>query len=95
MLRAISELARNIISYADQGDIILSRITRGEKQAVVVTAKDRGPGIDDVSAVANRSTAASGSGELGLSGLQQCMDRFSIESQPGVGTQVTCEVRSK
>lgn len=96
VLTAISELGRNIISYAGVGEIFLSRSRNGARDAIVVVARDQGPGIDDVSMVIDRSMYGSGivagNGGLGLSGLKLCMDRFSIESQPGAGTRVTCEV---
>lgn len=94
VLTAISELARNIIRYANHGEIILSRSNSGSGEAITVVASDQGPGIEDVSVVIDRALFATDSGGLGLSGLKQCMDRFSIESRPGAGTQVTCEVRS-
>lgn len=95
ILTAISELARNIISYAGSGEILLKRSNRGLKEALVVTASDQGPGISDVSIAYDRSMVAAGRSGLGLSGLKLCMDHFSIESRPGSGTRVTCEVHSK
>lgn len=93
VLTAISELSRNIIMYAGFGEIILSRATRDEQEAVQVVARDKGPGIDDVDRVLNRTSMGVGASGLGLSGLQLCMDHFSIDSRPGSGTRVTCEVR--
>lgn len=96
VLTAISELARNIITYARVGEIVLSRSKRGAREAIVVVAKDQGPGIANVSRVVERVAAGAGSrcGGLGLSSLKLCMDHFNIESRPGAGTRVTCEVLS-
>lgn len=92
VLTAISELARNILAYAQTGEIILSRTDSADCAGILVVAKDHGPGIADL------STALEGSGQTtahngrGLNSLRLCMDHFHIESRPGVGTQVTCEV---
>lgn len=93
VLTAISELARNIIRYAKYGEITLSRSNYGSGEVISVVASDQGPGIKDVSMIIDRAALGADSGGLGLCGLKQCMDRFSIVSQPGLGTQVTCEVR--
>jgi serine/threonine-protein kinase RsbT len=37
---AISELARNIVSYATRGEIILRLIQQGGKQGIVIIARD-------------------------------------------------------
>lgn len=92
VLTAISELARNILQYARSGEILLYRSTQGGSDALVVVARDEGPGMTDVDAILRRSEAETGRSDLGLSGLQHVMDHFSVTSQPGVGTCVTCEV---
>ncbi len=93
VLTAISELARNIITYANCGEILLTRSKRGFRESLVVVGSDQGPGIADVSSLTGQPVAGS-CGTTGLSGLKQCMDRFTIESAPGAGTRVTCEVFS-
>lgn len=45
---AISELARNIVSYAKRGDIVMESANNGTGHGVVVVARDEGPGIADV-----------------------------------------------
>src|SRR3989442_9641734 len=45
---AISELARNILMYARRGEIALNVVSNGDRQGVVVIARDQGPGIPDV-----------------------------------------------
>jgi len=93
ILTAISELARNIISYANSGEIILTRSNRGFKESIVVVGSDQGPGIADISLHTDRPVTGAG-GTLGLNGLKLCMDYFNIDSKPGSGTRVTCEVLS-
>lgn len=93
VVTAISELARNIIMYADGGEITIAPSRTDHGQATMrVLAIDQGPGICDVEAVLARRPAGYGNSDLGLSGLRQVMDRFHIDSRPGVGTRVTCEV---
>ena|SRR5213080_3221811 len=41
----ISELARNIVLYAGRGEIMVKLTNHGERQGVIVTARDQGPGI--------------------------------------------------
>ena len=43
---AVSELARNIMKYANHGEVILRTVVRGTKQGVEVVAWDHGPGIE-------------------------------------------------
>jgi negative regulator of sigma-B (phosphoserine phosphatase) len=46
---AISELARNILKYAHEGEIVIEPVERNSKAGVAVVARDDGPGIADVS----------------------------------------------
>jgi serine/threonine-protein kinase RsbT len=95
VLTAVSELGRNILSYARSGEIILSQIDERSRKSIVVIAADQGPGITDLPSVLAHSDSAVVHGCRGLNGLKACMDDFRIESRPGVGTQVTCEIRSR
>src|SRR5205807_8326906 len=45
---AISEIARNLLMYAKRGEIALSVVANGDRQGVIVVARDQGPGIRDV-----------------------------------------------
>src|SRR2546427_1988472 len=44
---AISELARNIVLYARRGEIVLTSSNEDKRPAIVVVARDDGPGIPD------------------------------------------------
>lgn len=87
---AISELARNIVSYADQGSVTL-RPVHGVNGTVGITiiASDTGPGIIDVAQALRDGYSSSGGLGLGLPGVRRLMDEFDISSRPGVGTTVT------
>jgi len=85
---AISELARNIVLYAKQGEIVLGLLNDGNRRGVVVVARDEGPGIPDIPwAVADGRSTSGGLG-LGLPGVRRLMDEFHIASEVGNGTTV-------
>ncbi|HXM94464.1 MAG TPA: anti-sigma regulatory factor [Candidatus Dormibacteraeota bacterium] len=86
---AISELARNIVSYARKGEITLKTIHGSSRHGILVVASDDGPGIPDVLQAMRDGFSTSGSLGLGLPGVRRLMDEFQITSQPGRGTTVT------
>ena len=86
---AISEVARNIVEYAGQGEIWLSLCQQDSRLGVCVVARDKGPGIPDVEkALRDGYSTHKGLG-LGLPGARRLMDEFEIVSQIGGGTTVT------
>ena len=86
---AISELARNIVTYARQGEIRLRAVNGSSRQGLEVVASDEGPGIADVPQALRDGYSTSGSLGLGLPGVMRLMDDFRIESGEGRGTTVT------
>jgi serine/threonine-protein kinase RsbT len=86
---AISELARNIVLYASQGEIRLARDERLGSAAIIVTAIDSGPGIRDLRSVLQDGYSTSHALGLGLPGVRRIMDDFDIVSKPRQGTTVT------
>jgi serine/threonine-protein kinase RsbT len=86
---AISEIARNILSYAKHGEVYLRIATNGVGMGVVVIARDQGPGIADVPRMMLDGVSTSGGLGLGLAGSKRLMDDFEIVSAPGKGTTVT------
>lgn len=85
---AISELARNILAYAKQGDVIIRIVNGASSIGLEVTATDKGPGIPDIDAVMRDGFSTVNSLGLGLPGTKRIMDEFSIESAVGEGTTV-------
>jgi serine/threonine-protein kinase RsbT len=85
---AISELARNILQYAGEGEIVMQVLDRGRDQGLMVLARDRGPGIADLSMAMEDGYSTSGRLGLGLPGVRRLMDEFQIESGVGTGTRV-------
>ena len=86
---AISELARNIVSYARKGQITLKMVNSLNRQGILVVAADDGPGIADIRQALRDGFSTSGSLGLGLPGVRRLMDEFEINSEPGRGTIVT------
>lgn len=86
---AISELARNIVMYAKEGEIVFRLVRSSDRQGVIVIARDKGPGIADIRQTIQDGYSTSRSLGLGLPGVRRLMDEFEIESQLGVGTVVT------
>ncbi|OQW59627.1 MAG: ATP-binding protein [Nitrospira sp. ST-bin4] len=86
---AISELARNIVHYAKQGEVVLDSVQHNGKCGIAIVAKDKGPGISNISQVMQAGYSTSGGLGLGLPGVQRLMDEFAIVSNIGKGTTVT------
>lgn len=86
---AISEVARNIVEYARNGEILLSIVHDGTKRGLRVVARDDGPGIPNIEqAMQDGFSTGRGLG-LGLPGTRRLMDEFVIKSRVGEGTTVT------
>ncbi len=86
---AISELARNIVSYARRGEIQVSTIYNGNKRGIHIVARDEGPGITDISLAMREGYSTSGGLGIGLPGVRRIMDEFDIASDLGRGTTIT------
>ncbi len=85
---AISEIARNITSYAGRGAVRVAVQDREGRKALVVRAEDDGPGIADIErAMEDGYSTGRGLG-MGLPGARRLMDRLIVESVVGRGTIV-------
>jgi serine/threonine-protein kinase RsbT len=88
IVTAISEVARNILLYAREGEIVLRLNDDGGQRGITVVARDEGPGIPDLE-MAMRDSYSTGNGlGLGLPGARRLMDEFEIESEISKGTTV-------
>lgn len=85
---AISELARNIVQYAQQGEIALQSIERGGRSGLLAIASDRGPGIPEPQKLAFDSPQAHAASGLGLRAIKRFMDDVQLVSMAGEGTTV-------
>jgi serine/threonine-protein kinase RsbT len=85
---AISEIARNITTYAGEGEVSLRVVERAGRSGIEVVARDDGPGIEDVErAMQDGYTTGNGLG-LGLPGTRRLVDEFDLRTAPGAGTTV-------
>lgn len=83
----------NMVIHADGGQAFLDV----DEEKIVITLKDRGPGIPDVDkameegwSTASSSVRAMGFGAgMGLPNMKRNADEMHIETQLGVGTTVT------
>ena len=86
---AISELARNIVLYARQGEIVIKNSRAGDRVCIVVVARDKGPGIADIPQAMQDGFSTSGGLGLGLPGVKRLMDEFHLVSDANAGTTIT------
>ncbi len=85
---AISEIARNITSYAGRGAVRITVADREGRKALVVRAEDDGPGIADIErAMEDGYSTGRGLG-MGLPGARRLMDRLVVDSKLGRGTVI-------
>ena len=85
---AVSEIARNIVRFAGNGELVIE-LLETPHAGVRVVARDTGPGIPDVQrALADGYSTYKGLG-LGLPGARRLMDEFSVISEVDRGTTVT------
>lgn len=86
----VSELARNIISYAGGGQLAM-RQCGPARRCVHVEARDQGPGIPNLEEIlGGKYKSRTGLG-LGILGTKRLADQFKIESGQ-TGTRVEVEV---
>jgi serine/threonine-protein kinase RsbT len=80
-------VCRNIIEYAGVGKVIIEA-ARGNPSGIVITAKDKGPGIEDVERALEEGYSTGRGMGIGLPGSKRIMDEFHIDSKVGEGTIV-------
>jgi serine/threonine-protein kinase RsbT len=87
---AVSELARNVLRYAEgsRGEVLI-RATTARGAGIEIVVSDAGPGIADVELVLRPGYTSGHGFGMGLPGTKRLMDEMEIESAPGRGTIVT------
>ena len=87
---AMSEIARNALTYASGGSVTLG--LDDERAALVIVVIDRGPGIVELDAIlAGERPSPTGLG-VGIPGAKRLMDELTIETTP-TGTRVELRKR--
>ncbi len=89
LVTAASELVRNMVVYAKQGEVLIEVVSDRLQTGVRATFKDQGPGIPDIPKAMQDGYSTRKSLGLGLPGAKRLVNYFSIQSKPGHGTTVT------
>jgi serine/threonine-protein kinase RsbT len=89
IITAASELARNMLKYADGGKATIEVINKGKENGIRLTFTDRGPGIPDIASAMKDGFSTGKSLGLGLPGTKRLVSEFNIQSEVGKGTTVT------
>jgi signal transduction histidine kinase/CheY-like chemotaxis protein len=84
---ACSEIARNALMYGGGGELQISVEPGARRQALVLTVRDRGPGIEDLESVLGGEYRSPTGLGMGIAGARRLMDDVDIEST-AAGTRV-------
>lgn len=82
----VTEAATNIEKHAREGDLLLQRVSDGERMGVEVLALDRGPGMGDLEHSLLDGSSSVGTYGVGLGTMRRQADEFEVYSLPGKGT---------
>jgi serine/threonine-protein kinase RsbT len=88
LVTAVSELARNTMTYGCGGDMDWQIIEDGTRTGLRLTFRDEGPGIPDLKLAMTDGWTSGGGLGLGLTGAKRLVDDFELETAPGAGTSV-------
>jgi anti-sigma regulatory factor (Ser/Thr protein kinase) len=83
-----SELATNLVKYAQDGQVVLRLLRRGTTGGLQVIALDSGPGIRNLSAMFGDGESSSGTLGIGLGAVSRLASSHDAYSLPGSGTVV-------
>ena len=89
LITAASELVRNMLKYADGGQVYMEIISNNARSGVRLIFMDQGPGIPDIQLAMKDGFSTGKSLGLGLPGAKRLVNEFEIKSKPGEGTCVT------
>jgi serine/threonine-protein kinase RsbT len=89
---AVSELARNVVRYADgsRGAVVIRAVPSSDGSVgIEVVVSDSGPGIASIDDALREGYTSGGGMGMGLPGAKRLMDDLEIDSALGRGTTVT------
>lgn len=89
LVTAVSELARNIVQYAGEGQI---QITPTAAPSIEVIARDRGPGISNLAQIFDGTYKSKLGMGMGLRGVKRLADQFDVQTAAGRGTTVSFQL---
>jgi len=85
---AVSELFRNMFLYASGGKVLIEKGVIEEKDTLIITCIDDGPGIDNIELAMTDGYTSGGGMGYGLPGTKRLVDKFEIYSKLNKGTTV-------
>ncbi len=85
---AVSELARNIVQYANEGEIALT-VVETKPVHIQIVARDVGPGIENLDIVLDGHYESKSGMGIGLRGTRNLMDEFDVQTKRGAGTLIS------
>jgi serine/threonine-protein kinase RsbT len=89
IITAASELARNMLKYANGGKATIEVVSKGRENGIRLTFADQGPGISNVALAMKDGFSTGKSLGLGLPGTKRLVSEFNLETEVGKGTTVT------
>ena len=81
---AISELTRNVIKYAGDGECAIYDESNPTLNRIRVVVEDHGPGIPDIEIAMTDGYTTGGTLGAGLPGTRRLVSEFDITSRPGL-----------
>ena len=88
---SVSELAMNVVKYAEFGRVELSELTNDKAIGLRVTVRDNGPGIRNIEDALSDHYSTGHSLGLGLPGVKRMMDSFELTTELEKGTTIVAE----
>lgn len=85
---AVSELFRNMFLYAGGGEVLVEKGIVDERNTLIVTCIDKGPGIANIELAMTDGYTSGGGMGYGLPGSKRLVDRFDIYSEVNKGTTI-------
>ncbi len=88
LITAASEIARNMLKYANGGSATIETVSMGKNIGIRLTFVDQGPGIADIDLAMQDGYSTGRSLGLGLPGTKRLVNMFEVKSEVNVGTTV-------
>jgi len=85
---AVSEIARNTVTYGRGGTLRFSLEGSGKDRALAASFVDQGSGITGLADILEGHYVSPTGMGMGIVGTRRLMDTFEIDSGPGCGTRV-------
>lgn len=89
LVTATSEVTRNVIVHAGEGEVLLGTVVTEGRTGVVVITRDSGPGIPDIDQAMRDGFSTGGGLGFGLPSARRLVTDFELRSVVAEGTTVT------